>query len=79
MKYFTYQLFPVGEGAAISPSGLLPEDSYIGLQSGSVYYYYGKANIDSLDIISQFDPREITQAEFDHVYDYVSGFITGSI
>jgi hypothetical protein len=79
IKYFTYQLFPVGEGSSIAPSGYLPDDSDIGYQSGSLYYYYGRSNIESIDIISKFDPVEITEAEFLHVYDYSNGHITGSL
>lgn len=72
MKYFTYTLFPIDEGSSISPSGYLPEDSLIGLQSGSLYYWYGRADIQSLDIISEFLPVEITESEFNDVYNFIN-------
>lgn len=71
MKYFTYALFPIGDGSSISPSGFLPEDSLIGLQSGSIYFSYGRADIESLDIINQFLPVEVTEQEFNHVYNFI--------
>lgn len=67
MKYFTYQLYPIGEGEAITPASYLPENSLIGLYSDTPYYFYGCAEIESLDIISKFNPVEITKGEFDVV------------
>jgi len=69
MKYFTYNLKPVGPGEAMGPSRYLPPDSLTGyVVSDPPYIYYGAADIESLDILKDFNAVEIPKAEFDAVY-----------
>jgi hypothetical protein len=67
MKYFTYNLIPNSneeEGGLIGPSLILKDyDNNIGIYDGEKYY--GSANIDSLSIISEFNPVEISKELFD--------------
>lgn len=65
MKYFSYKLVTLSDGSKIGPAGKLPPppNSFTGYNDGSKYY--GAANIDSLDIISEFDPVEMSQEQFE--------------
>lgn len=65
MKYFTYQLYPIGPGAAITPSGRLPVDAIIGIPSDTPYFFYGCAEIANFDNMMEFNPVEVTQEEFE--------------
>lgn len=65
MKYFTYNLVPQEDGSLIGPSSKLPVDSIIGVFDGSLHY--GSANINSLSVISEFSPAEISKEVFDRV------------
>jgi len=75
MKYFTYILKPYEGGGLIGPQTLLPEDCDIGHFGIDPSVYYGSANIDSITVMSEFSPVELTVDEYN-----VSAFIiTGSI
>jgi hypothetical protein len=63
MKYFTYDLFTQEDGSMIGPSQNLPTGSLTGISDGSKYY--GAAEIESLDVIGQFNPVEISKELFD--------------
>lgn len=63
-KHFTYKLYPIAPGAEIAPSGKLPDDAIIGIASDTPYYFYGKADIASLDVIQEFQPEEVPEAEY---------------
>jgi hypothetical protein len=63
MKYFTYNLVPQEDGSLIGPSANLPVNSITGVFDGSTYY--GSANINSLSVISDFIPVEVSKEVFD--------------
>ena len=64
MKYFTYQLFPIATGELIGPDRYLPEGSSTGVPSDTPYYFYGKADVTDLTIISDFQPVEVPESEY---------------
>jgi hypothetical protein len=69
MKYFTYNLKPISLGEAIGPDAILPENSQTGyVVSDPPYIYYGAADIESLDILKEYNAVEIPKEEFDTVY-----------
>lgn len=79
MKYFTYNLKPVGFGEAAGPTHVLQYNGILGcLVSGNPYVYYGCAEIDNIDILKEYNGLEITEAEFNAVYRPVLAG-TGSI
>ena len=61
--YFQYQLKQVGYGEKIGPASFLPQDSETG-RTDANDILYGKADIDSLECIADFNPVEIAK------YDY---------
>ena len=63
MKYFTYNLIPQEDESLIGPSAQLPVHSITGIVDGSTYY--GSANINSLSVISDFSPVEVSKEVFD--------------
>jgi hypothetical protein len=74
MKYFTYNLKPIAAGEAIGPDVLLPENSQTGYVLGHTpYVYYGAADIESLDILKEYNAVEISKEEFDAVYSACTG------
>lgn len=67
MKTFTYTLKQIDEKSAIGPAAFLPQDAITGIPiSGNLFA--GKASIDDLAIISDFNPSEITDMEFMDAY-----------
>ena len=63
MKYFKYSLYEATTGNFVGPAIYLPESSSTGyLSAGN--QYYGCAEIESFDSISQFQPVEVTAEEY---------------
>lgn len=74
MKYFTYNLKPVGPGMAMGPSGILPEGSLTGYQYlDNPYMYYGCAEIDDISLLKEYNGIEITKEEFDAAFAASTG------
>lgn len=63
MKYFTYSLVTQEDGSQIGPASKLPVGAITGVSDGTVYY--GSADLESLDVISDFNPVEIDKELFD--------------
>jgi len=79
MKYFTYNLKPVGFNEAAGPTHVLEFNGTLGYTiKGNPYVYYGCAEIDNIDILKEYNGLEITEAEFNAVYKPAVA-ITGSI
>lgn len=81
--YFQYQLKQVGNGEKIGPASFLPQDSETGRTNGTDVLY-GKANIESLECIADFNPVEIAKYDFPWTPDELfaekvkDGFDTGN-
>lgn len=77
MKYFTYNLVPQEDGSLIGPSSKLPADSITGYWDGSYgSKHYGSANLNSLSIIQEFNPTEISKEVFDRIASPVPDITT---
>lgn len=70
MKYFKYKLKTINDNEKIGPDRYLPDDTNVGIYLPSdPDTLYGNSEIESLDVINDFQPVEITQQEFQDVID----------
>lgn len=73
MKYFKYKLKIINDNEKIGPDRYLPDDTNTGMYLPSdPTTLYGNSEIESLDVISDFQPVEITQQEFQDVIDQLN-------